>query len=125
MAFVLQLSVLSSSTHHRLRLQSRYKEEGLKDAHSCLYSLLPVTMEMQHARDAGQLLSQVTCALPLHVSCAVTSSDHVHPQVKHQEDGGTDASRPLFATLPDTRDTSFAREMTDLQSEVGHVQGFF
>lgn len=39
--------------------QSKYKEAGRKQASGALYSLLPETLETQHAKDATDLLSQV------------------------------------------------------------------
>lgn len=42
------------------KLQTKYKEAGKKEANSCLYSLLPHTMETQHAKEAAELLSEVT-----------------------------------------------------------------
>lgn len=39
--------------------QSKYKEAGRKQVSSTLYSLLPETLETQHAKDATNLLSQV------------------------------------------------------------------
>ena len=39
--------------------QSKYKEEGKKEASISLYSLLPETMETQHAKEASELRSEV------------------------------------------------------------------
>lgn len=39
--------------------QSKYKEAGRKQASGALYSLLPETLETQHAKDVTNLLSQV------------------------------------------------------------------
>lgn len=39
--------------------QSKYKEEGRKQVSGALYSLLPETLETQHAKDATNLLNQV------------------------------------------------------------------
>lgn len=41
-------------------LQIKYKEAGKKELSTCLYSVLPLTMDMQHAKEAGELLSEVT-----------------------------------------------------------------
>lgn len=38
--------------------------------------------------------------------------------MKYKESGRKEMSSSLFATLPDTVETSFAREMTELLSEV-------
>ncbi len=40
-------------------LQTKYKEAGKKEVKTCLYSLLPHTMETQHAKEAAELLSEV------------------------------------------------------------------
>lgn len=42
-----------------LKLQTKYKEAGKKEANACLYSLLPHTMDTQHAKEAAELLSEV------------------------------------------------------------------
>lgn len=39
--------------------QSKYKEEGKKEASMSLYSVLPETPEIQHAREASELRSEV------------------------------------------------------------------
>lgn len=44
-----------------LKLQTKYKEAGKKEANACLYSLLPHTMDTQHAKEAAELLSEVMC----------------------------------------------------------------
>lgn len=40
----------------------KYKEDGRKKASECLYSLLPETLETQHAKEATELLSEVRAA---------------------------------------------------------------
>lgn len=42
-----------------VRLQNKYKEAGKREVSSSLYSLLPVTMETEHAKEASELLSEV------------------------------------------------------------------
>lgn len=42
-----------------LLFQSKYKEEGKKEASMSLYSVLPETPETQHAREASELRSEV------------------------------------------------------------------
>lgn len=37
----------------------RYKEAGKKGVNSCLYSLLPETLETAHAKEASELCSDV------------------------------------------------------------------
>lgn len=37
----------------------RYKEAGKKGVNSCLYSLLPETLETAHAKEVSELLSEV------------------------------------------------------------------
>lgn len=43
----------------RFNLQTKYKEAGKKEVKTNLYSLLPLTMETQHAKEAAELLSEV------------------------------------------------------------------
>ena len=40
-------------------LQTKYKEAGKKEVKTNLYSLLPLTMETQRAKEAAELLSEV------------------------------------------------------------------
>ena len=40
------------------------------------------------------------------------------PQGKYKESGKKEMSSSLYATMADTLETSFAREITDMQSEV-------
>ena len=40
--------------------QAKYKELSRKEVGSNLYSLLPSTMETQHARESSELLSEVS-----------------------------------------------------------------
>lgn len=42
-------------------LQIKYREAGKQAASSCLYSKLPETLDIRHAKEASQLQSQVTC----------------------------------------------------------------
>lgn len=50
--------------------QSKYKEEGKKEASISLYSLLPETMETQHAKEASELRSEVDLTeIPEHLCC--------------------------------------------------------
>lgn len=39
--------------------QSKYKQEGLKEASLSLYSVMPETLQTQHAREASELQSEV------------------------------------------------------------------
>ena len=42
----------------------------------------------------------------------------VTSQIKYKESGKKEMSSSLYSALSDTSETSFAREMTDMQSEV-------
>lgn len=42
-----------------------------------------------------------------------------HHKVKYKEDGKKEMSVNLYSLLPDTIDTQHAKELTDMQSEVG------
>lgn len=44
--------------------------------------------------------------------------DAVISQIKYKDSGKKEMSSSLYSTLSDTSETSFAREMTDMQSEV-------
>lgn len=50
------------------QFQSKYKEEGKKEASLSLYSILPETPETQHAREASELQSEVNLTPPLHLA---------------------------------------------------------
>ena len=47
------------ATKALLSLQTRYGEEGRQEMNYSLFSLLPETMETQHARQASHLQSEV------------------------------------------------------------------
>lgn len=48
-------------SHHAVHfcLQIKYKEAGKKEMNTCLYSVLPLTLDTQRAREAAELLSEV------------------------------------------------------------------
>jgi len=50
---------------------------------------------------------------------------NVFSQVKYKESGKKEMSTSLYATMPDTLETSFAREVTDMQSEVDGIDKTF
>lgn len=50
---------LNSNVVFMCHLQAKYKEAGKKEANTCLYSLLPETLETQHAKETTELLSEV------------------------------------------------------------------
>lgn len=47
-------------------LQLKYKEDGKKEMNMNLYSLLPSTLDTQHAKEQSQSQSQVLLKLPAH-----------------------------------------------------------
>lgn len=47
-------------------------------------------------------------------------------QIKYKESGKKDMSTSLYSLLPETTEIQFAREMTEMQSEVaGHIVNNF
>lgn len=69
-------------------VQNKYKEAGKKEVNRSLYSLLPHTMETQHAKEAAELLSEVTwCFLLLSSEKTVNirdqNQDEVHSLFSH------------------------------------------
>ena len=110
-------------------MQAKYKEAGKKEVNSCLYSLLPATLETQHAKETSELLSEVRAASFLSVPLCYFTKWNVwmnimfvslceSHQVKYKESRKKEMSSSLYSTLPDTSETNFAREMTDVLSEV-------
>ncbi|KAK5878042.1 hypothetical protein CesoFtcFv8_025490 [Champsocephalus esox] len=71
--------------------ESKYKEEGKKEASMSLYSILPQTPEIQHAKEASQLQSDV----------------------KYKEK----ISPSLYSLLPETTETQFVKGLTEMLSE--------
>lgn len=83
-------------------------------------------METQRAKEAAELLSQVAAAEQASDRVKVDSSLMCSsPQVKYKEAVRKETSGSLYSTLPDTLETSFAREMTDMQSQVRHTDAAF
>lgn len=103
---------------------------------------MPATMDTKHAKEAAELLSEVN---PL-VSASAFMSDlwevlksdrttkmshkaaTVVSQVKYKEGGKKTGSSSLYSSLPDTPETSFVREVTDMLSQVttrGHMTGTY
>lgn len=109
-----------------LCLQVKYKEAGKQQAATSLFSKLPETLETKHAREASQLQSQVP-ERTAPQSRPSTRSDPINlalllSRQKNYKDGGKKALQsPLYAQLPETSETQFAREMTQLQSEVNSL----
>lgn len=97
---------------------------GVKEGTSCLYSQLPSTMETQRAKEAAELLSQVDAEAQVCDRVKVHADPNLmfsSPQVKYKEAVRKETSSSLYSTLPDTLETSFAREMTDMQSQVRQI----
>ena len=55
--------------------QSKYKEEGKKEASMSLYSILPETPETQHAREASELQSEVVTLQYAEISLSTSTDD--------------------------------------------------
>lgn len=109
--------------------QKKYKEDGKRKASVSLYSQLPDTPEIQHALEVSQLQSEVhahrstakglweaqrRCYISRSLSFSRPLSQ-VNYRPKLMVKG---APSSLYSQLPDTADIQFAREMTELQSEV-------
>lgn len=108
--------------------QAKYKEAGKKEASSCLYSLLPATLETQLAKESSELLSEVRTASNMckQAGKQTKMSDLMFlmqiSQVKYKESAKKEMSAALYSTLPETLETSFSREMSDVLSEVPKPQ---
>lgn len=107
-----------------LFLQMKYKR-GKKDISSSLYSTLPETLDILHAKKASKLQSEVK-------NLQHTHSPHTHTvhtvsfyswiivsapvcvQLKYKQKG----SSGLFHLLPETLETARAKEVSELLSEV-------
>lgn len=103
--------------------QTRYKKSGRQEAGSCLYSVMPETLDTQHAKQVSQIQSQV----PDPPSCDHEPELHFHflvkllwcsLQVKYKEEVQKELSSSLFSSLPQTLQTELAKEVTALQSQV-------
>lgn len=64
-----------------LLFQSKYKEEGKKEASMSLYSVLPETPETQHAREASELRSEVLMSGTLKEQTFSNISQWLQPKV--------------------------------------------
>lgn len=107
----------------------KYKGAGKKEASSCLYSLLPATLETQLAKESAALLSEVT--KPYNICKRDVKQTKMSDlmlflmqisQVKYKESAKKEMSSALYSTLPETLETSFSREMSDVLSEVPNPQ---
>ena len=117
-------------THSDL-FQKKYKEDGKRRASISLYSQLPETPEIQHAIEMSQMQSEVhrnrqrreATGILGNVVLVVTLSIHLSLlQVNCRPSllvKGAPSS--LYSQLPDTSEIQFAREMTEMQSEVNTV----
>ena len=61
-----------------LLFQAKYKEAGKKEASTSLYHLLPETLETQHAKEATELLSEVTYITASLTSMVPEETNQVH-----------------------------------------------
>uniref|UniRef100_A0A3B5JZU9 Nebulette n=1 Tax=Takifugu rubripes TaxID=31033 RepID=A0A3B5JZU9_TAKRU len=83
-------------------LQLKYRQTGKNQLVNCLYSLLPETKEMQHAKEQSQLCSEKL----------------------YKEGSKKDASCSLYAQMPQTIETVFAKELTKTQSDKFYKEKF-
>lgn len=101
--------------------QKKYKEDGKRKASISLYSQLPDTPEIQHALEMSQLQSEVhtrgNSSHRVYGKCGLirVSVSQVNYRPKVLVRG---APSSLYSQLPDTTEIQFAREMTEMQSEV-------
>uniref|UniRef100_A0A3Q3KZB5 Nebulette n=1 Tax=Mastacembelus armatus TaxID=205130 RepID=A0A3Q3KZB5_9TELE len=90
-------------------------EAGKKDINTCLYSLLPETLETERVKETTELLSEVS----------KPKYSWISKNVKYKEGGKKEMSRSLYSTLPDTSETVFlAKEVTELQSQVFYKEKY-
>lgn len=127
--------------------QVKYKQAAKEQTALALYSRLPETLETKHAKEVTELQSEVSghsglsrsANLSLEfASCPFESGlfsggrghkamyQQIHlnlclGQQKYTEEGRKEMTFPLYAQLPETAETQFAREMTEILSEVRFV----
>uniref|UniRef100_A0A3Q2SU50 Nebulette n=1 Tax=Fundulus heteroclitus TaxID=8078 RepID=A0A3Q2SU50_FUNHE len=101
-----------------LFVQAKYKEAGKKQSSSCLYALLPATLETQHAKESAELLSEVRASSRLkgcgHLLCSYIISS---PDRKYKEAVKNDLSCSLYHQLPETLEMVHAKEVSQMLSE--------
>lgn len=101
--------------------QKKYKEDGKRKASVSLYSQLPDTPEIQHAVEVSQLQSEVQTHTRTQILgrsstlCVCLFQVNYRPKLQVKR-----APSSLYSQLADTAEIQFAREMTEMQSEVGH-----
>ncbi len=91
-----------------------------------LYHQLPETTETQLAKELRDICSEVTrtCEVRIFSSVSVcgtfadVSSVSSLRQVKYKEEGKKEISKNLYSLLPETAETQFAKQMSEIQSEV-------
>lgn len=49
----------------------------------------------------------------------------IAPQAKYKEDGKKELSKNLYSALPETTETQFVKQMSEIQSEVRTVIALF
>lgn len=124
-----------SESTYLVLLQKKYKEDGKRKASISLYSQLADAPEIQHALEVSQLQSEVRG----HVTRVQGATGFMGNVISAQDAGSSDTShslsqvnyRPkvlvrgapssLYSQLPDTTEIQFAREMTEMHSEVGQI----
>lgn len=81
--------------------QSKYKEEGKKEAAVSLYSILPETPETQHAREASELQSEVVQLQYGQIfSTRATSLQRSHRNYDWNSEDKTDVLKRGFFKFP-------------------------
>lgn len=106
-------------------LQVKYKQDGKKEVSSSLYHQLPATTETQLAKELRDICSEVRntetqseCESVPAVCQLFKVSVCVCVQVKYKEEGKKEISKNLYSLLPETAETQFAKQMSEIQSEV-------
>lgn len=103
----------------------KYKQDGKKEVSSSLYHQLPATTETQLAKELRDICSEVRdtetqseCESVPAVCQLFKVSVCVCVQVKYKEEGKKEISKNLYSLLPETAETQFAKQMSEIQSEV-------
>lgn len=105
-------------------MQVKYKQDSRKEVSGSLYHQLPETTETQLAKELKDIYSEVRntqtdkCEQHLCDKFGEVSSVCSFSQVKYKEEGKKEISKNLYSLLPETAETFFAKQMSEIQSEV-------
>ncbi|MEQ2197958.1 hypothetical protein XENOCAPTIV_005673, partial [Xenoophorus captivus] len=101
-------------------LQSEYKKDT-EDLANTLYSLLPETLESQFFKEMAETHSEVCWSQFVRRFMGHQSVGLL--QKAYREEGKKEAGHSLYAQMPQTIETVFAKEVTKAQSDVSYRKG--